>query len=87
MTMSKLKVGIALVAAMFLAGCSDPKGAEKALTGAGYTEIRTTGYNWFSCSKDDSYSTGFEAKGPTGVPVKGAVCSGLLFKNSTIRTE
>lgn len=85
--MNAFKVGIALCAALLLSGCSDPTAATKALTGAGYTQIQITGHSWFGCGKDDSYSTGFEAKGPTGVPVKGAVCSGLFFKNSTIRTE
>ena len=68
-----------------LAGCTDPKQAQKSLSGAGYTDIKITGYSWFSCSKDDTFSTGFVAKGPTGVSVEGAVCSGMLFKNSTIR--
>ena len=70
-----------------LVGCSDSETAIKALKGAGYSDIRTTGYSWFACGKDDSFSTGFMAKGPTGVPVKGAVCSSLIIKNATIRTN
>lgn len=67
------------------AGCTAPDVARKALTGAGYTEIQTTGYCWFCCGKDDTFHTGFTAKGPTGQPVVGAVCSGW-FKGATIRT-
>lgn len=78
---------IALTLTTLLVGCSDSDTAIKALRGAGYTDIKTTGYSWFSCGKDDSFATGFTAKGPTGVYVEGAVCSGLLFKNSTIRTN
>lgn len=76
-----------IVGLLVLAGCSDSDTAIKALKGAGYTDIRTTGYSWFACGEGDSFSTGFVAKGPTGVKVEGAVCSGLLFKNSTIRTN
>jgi hypothetical protein len=82
--MSKTLLIFALLA---LAGCSNPEGATKALRGAGYTDIKLTGYRWIGCSKDDHYADGFEAKGPTGVPVTGVVCSGLMFKGSTIRLD
>ena len=72
---------------ILLLGCSAPDTATKALKGAGYSQIKITGWSPFSCSKDDTFSTGFEAKGPTGVSVTGAVCSGLIFKNATIRTN
>ena len=81
---------IALTLTTLLVGCSDSDTAIKALSGAGYTDIKTTGstgYAWFACGRDDSFATGFTAKGPTGVPVTGAVCSSLLIKNATIRTN
>lgn len=82
---------IGLIAAVLsigiLSGCTDEAGAERILKANGFTEIQFTGYSWLSCSDKDTYSTGFIAKGPTGIPVKGAVCSGMLFKNSTIRFE
>ena len=78
---------IALTLTTLLVGCSDSDTATKALRGAGYTGIKTTGYSWFACGRDDSFATGFTAKGPTGVPVTGAVCSSLLIKNATIRTN
>ena len=81
------KLAIIAALATILTGCSDSGVATKALEGAGYTDIKITGYSWFACGKGDTFSTGFVAKGPTGVPVKGAVCSGLLFKNATIRTN
>lgn len=81
--MKNLLIGLALV---FLAGCSSENDASKALKGAGYTEVRLTGHAWFSCGKDDTFATGFVAKGPTGLPVTGAVCSGWT-KGSTIRTD
>lgn len=82
-----MKIIILLAALAAVAGCTDPEGAKKALAGAGYSRIEITGYSFFSCSKDDARSTGFKAVGPSGVQVSGAVCSGLIFKNSTIRTE
>lgn len=78
---------IALVTALLLslAACTDSEAAKKALTGAGYSEIQLTGYS-YGCSENDTFSTGFKAKGPTGVRVNGVVCSGVL-KGSTIRTN
>lgn len=70
-----------------LSGCTDEKNAYRVLSANGFTDIQMTGYSWLSCSDKDTFSTGFIAKGPTGIPVKGSVCSGLLFKNSTIRFE
>lgn len=77
-----------LAAALLLAlvGCSSQDDALSALRGAGYTEITITGYRWTGCGKDDSFHTGFEATGPTGVRVTGVVCSGWL-KGGTIRTD
>lgn len=75
-----------LLAALMLAGCTDADGARKALNGAGYTDIQVGGYDVFACGQDDQYSTEFKAKGPTGKPVQGVVCSGV-FKGSTIRTN
>lgn len=82
----KTKILLAILA-LTLVGCSDPDKATKALKGAGYTNIHITGYSWFSCSQDDTFSTGFVATGPTGERVVGTVCSGLFMKGSTIRTH
>jgi hypothetical protein len=85
--MSKIMISILVVALISAAGCTDPQSARKALLAAGYSNVEITGYDWFACSKDDTYSTAFRATGPTGVQVEGAVCQGLLFKGSTIRTH
>lgn len=77
----------ALVLAVSLAGCTDADNAIRVLDANGYEQIQITGYNWFSCGKDDFQHTGFTVVGPTGKKVEGTVCSGLLFKNSTIRFE
>lgn len=76
---------LALVCMVGLAGCTDEDAATSTLRGAGYTDIQFTGYGWFDCGGDDFSATSFRAKGPTGVPVEGAVCCGLMFKNCTIR--
>ncbi|BAQ22658.1 hypothetical protein AU156_gp008 [Edwardsiella phage PEi20] len=81
------KILIALGMVFALAGCTDVENANRILEANGFTDIHFTGYAWMSCSEKDTFSTGFEAKGPTGIPVKGAVCSGMWFKNSTIRFE
>ena len=81
------KLLLIVVAAAMLFGCSDEGGAKRILTASGFRDIQITGYEFFACGKDDTYSTGFTATGPTGIRVSGTVCSGLFFKNSTIRFD
>jgi hypothetical protein len=69
-----------------LAGCTDETAARKALTASGFKDIKITGYSFFGCDKHDTFSTGFEATGPTGQEVSGVVCSGWL-KGATIRFD
>ncbi|MDM8356646.1 hypothetical protein [Pandoraea communis] len=79
---------VALAALLaLLAACTDSDTARRALHGAGYTDIRIDGYSFYGCGDNDDYSTAFTAKGPTGVPVSGAVCSGFLSKSATIRLD
>lgn len=68
-----------------LGGCSSPVDAERALTGMGYKNIQTYGFDLFACSEDDFYSTKFTATNPAGQQVSGVVCSGLIFKGATVR--
>lgn len=67
-----------------LSGCTDEYGAKEVLKKQGYNNIQITGYDMFSCSKDDFFSTGFIAE-KDGQKIEGTVCGGLLFKGSTIR--
>ncbi len=78
------KLLIASVLALTLAGCASPDHAQQVLVDAGYSNVRTGGYSWLGCGKGGIYATDFEAVGPTGMPVKGTVCSGF-FKGATIR--
>ena len=79
-----MKKFLACAAIIILTGCTDPSGASKVLRNNGYTNIHIGGYSWFTCGRDDAYSTEFEAVSPSGNKVNGAVCSGLM-KGSTIR--
>jgi len=63
-----------------------PEEATRILADQGYTEIVITGWRPFAAGKDDSFSTGFEARSPGGRKVTGAVTSGF-FKGSTIRLD
>lgn len=81
------KILIAIAAVVALSGCTDAENANRILENNGYENIQITGYNWFGCSEDDFQHTGFTATGPTGKPVNGTVCSGIFFKNSTIRFQ
>lgn len=78
--MRKLIFAIALV----LSACTDPEKATKILTEQGFNNIYIVGYDFWGCSKDDFYRTGFTAE-KDGNQIKGVVCSGILFKGSTLR--
>lgn len=78
------KTLILLTAAALLAACSDSEGAKRVLSESGYSQVQITGYEFFSCADSDEFTTGFNAKGPTGLAVHGAVCRGWL-KGSTVR--
>jgi hypothetical protein len=79
---------IAIIASLvFLAACTDEQGATRVLMHEGYKDIRITGYRFLGCGNDDDYSTGFAATSPSGAPVTGVVCSGLMFKASTVRLD
>lgn len=81
----KKSIFIAAIFIMSLCSCKDVEGeSRRVLKSAGYTNITLTGYDPFSCSDEDVFSTGFTATGPTGEHVKGVVCSGLM-KGATIR--
>lgn len=67
-------------------GCTSEPEAVRALDGAGYTDVRITGWKPLKCDDRDTFSTGFVAVGPTGKNVSGSVCSGFL-KGATIRLD
>lgn len=71
------KFAILALAILLISGCTRPEQATKALDGAGYTDIKLSGYT-LGCGKDDAFADGFIAKGPTGKTVSGVVCSGLI---------
>lgn len=74
-----------VLAVLLLCACTSENDAMRALQAEGYKDIRFTGYDWFACSKDDTFHTGFVAKNRDGREVKGVVCSGLIFKSATVR--
>jgi hypothetical protein len=78
---------LTILAALVLVGCTQPDKAAQLLKAQGYTDIEITGFNFFSCSEDDAYHTGFTAKTVTGATVRGTVCAGMFFKGATIRFE
>ena len=82
--MKKLGLAVLLASAIMFSGCTDKVEAKRVLKQQGYTNIDFTGYSWMGCSKDDAYHTGFIAV-LNGRRIEGTVCSGLLFKGSTIR--
>jgi hypothetical protein len=83
----KMKKLFVLCFCLLIVSCTNSKNVSKFLDKEGYTEIEITGYQWFSCSKDDWFHTGFKATNMKGNVVEGTVCEGLLFKGKTIRFE
>ena len=79
--MTTIKLTLLMI---FLIGCTSKNDANRALEASGFSDITITGYNFFVCSPDDIYHTGFTALNSKNQLVKGTVCSGL-FKNATIR--
>jgi hypothetical protein len=68
-------------------GCTQgPDKIVQLLEAQGFTKVQKKGYDFFGCSEDDEFRTKFEAIGPTGKPVSGTVCSGIL-KKATIRFD
>ena len=59
--------------------------AIRVLQSDGYTNIELTGYKWFTCGHDDTFSNGFKAV-KNGQTITGCVCSGWL-KSNTIRID
>ena len=74
-----------IVGLMLFSGCTDDSNSVRTLRSAGYSNIKITGWEPFSCSEDDGFSTGFKATNPTGQTVTGVVCCGFVFKGCTIR--
>jgi len=77
---------LTLITALVLTACTDSKTAREVLDAEGYTNVKTTGYDVFACSKDDMSATGFTATSVTGRHVEGVVCCGLL-KSCTVRVS
>lgn len=76
---------IVIFTILLMTGCTSETDAENALSAMNFTDVKITGYNFFACSKDDFYHTGFKAKNAADKEIYGTVCSGLFFKNSTVR--
>ena len=69
----------------------DESVAIKALQKQGFTDINITGKEWLfvglrGCSEDDSVKFTVIAKNPRNETVEVYVCSGWLFKGSTVRS-
>ena len=74
---------------VFLSGCdwgpTDEVTALRVLHTEGYTDITLTGFVWNAGCGLDWNRTGFKARGPTGAPARGVVCSGLGSAEVRIR--
>lgn len=80
---------VMLIAIVFVLSCTsdnDFENGKHQLEAQGYTNIEYTGYEYFCCSEDDQFSTGFKATDKNGLKVKGCFCSSL-GKGLTIRFE
>lgn len=69
-----------------LVGCTREDATLRVLEQSGYSQVEITGWRPFMADKNDTFSTGFRAKSPTGQTVTGAVTSGW-FKGNTIRLD
>ena len=69
---------------LLFGGCTDKETATRILKQDGFTHIELTGYSFWGCSRDDTFSTGFVAQ-KNGKTIEGSVCNNFFFKNATIR--
>lgn len=76
---------ILAILALSLTACYNSDDAIDAAHKAGLKDVEVTGHDWFACSEDDFYSTGFTATNAQGERVEGTACSGFFFKGTTIR--
>lgn len=73
---------------LILVACSDQDRTREVLLDQGFTNISVGGHSFFGCSDDDAYCTSFEATGPTGRQVSGAVgCGHFGGKGCTVRVS
>jgi hypothetical protein len=72
-----------LLFCLFVVACTKDRESLDTLEAAGYSDVQLTGYNFFACSKEDEFHTGFVAYNPRGNPVTGTVCCGL-YKGCSI---
>ncbi len=78
---------LSLLLALAFVACTNKDAAVRTLEGHGFTNVVITGHRWTSCSDSDSTCTGFEATGPTGRRVTGAVGCGHWGKGCTVRLD
>ena len=78
------KIIFAVLIIFLLTGCTAPDRTKETLEKAGYANIETGEYDFWSCGKDDDFATKFTADNPAGQRVSGTVCCGFL-KGCTIR--
>lgn len=62
---------------LLLVACGkvEPDVATRVLTNTGHTDIQLGTEHVSGCNRDENYSLGFAAKGPTGRPVRGILCA------------
>lgn len=73
-----------LLLSIFALACTDEAGARRALDANGFSSVTLSGFDWWSCSKGDTYATKFEATNSVGKRVSGVVCCGVM-KACTVR--
>ena len=84
----KNRIKITIIASLMLFGCTSSKNdfeKEKyQLEQQGYTDVKNTGYSYFCCNEEDTFSTGFTALDRKGNMIEGCFCS-TLYTGVTIR--
>jgi len=74
-----------IILAVFISGCTNKDKTKETLYKSGFSDVKTGGYDFFACGRDDIFSTHFKAKNPAGNYVEGTVCCGRFFKGCTVR--
>ncbi len=77
-------IGVVTILCISSGSCDISKtDSMRILSSEGVSNVQLSGYQWFECGRDDTFSQGFQGN-KNGHQVQGVLCSGWL-KGITVR--
>lgn len=82
-----LRTFVLIFITLLTISCKRESDVKKFAKAEGWQSYKVEGYCWLCCSEDETFHTEFTAITKEGKTITGAVCSGIIFKNSTMRLD